>query len=173
MWFVMGEEEITKPVKSLALSCSWHTLAEDMSAEKYETIHKALHTPTLKCYRETFKWKTSNKLQLRWLWHTALPWMPYHWSAYSSVCCLSQEEKQKTSLVFLYFIDRTLGQGRTLKLPWWVICGSEDYVTGTDTRLTTWLLNISAAFAAVCCLPTGLTLVSAVTLRSLLFCLRC
>lgn len=145
MWFPMGEEEITKPVKSLALSCSWHTLAEDMSAEKYETIPKAPHAPTLKYYRETFKWKTSNKLQLRCLWHTALSWVPYHCSAYSSVYCFSQELKRKTSLVFLSFIDRSYEGEKNPKPLWWVICGSEDDVTGIDTRLSTLLLNISAA----------------------------
>lgn len=106
MWFVMGEGEITKPVKSLALSCSWHTLAEDMSAEKYETIHKAPHTPTLKNHRETFKWKTSNKLQLKCLWQTALSWAPYHWSPRSSAYCFSLEEHGRR-LSFLRFIERS------------------------------------------------------------------
>lgn len=145
MWFVMREEEITKAVKSLALSCSWHTLAEDMSVEKYETIHKARHAPTLKYSRETFKWKTSNKLQLRCLWRTALSWAPYHCSAYSSVYCFTREEKWKTSLVFLYFIDRSYEGGKKPQTLWWIICRSEDDVTGTDTRLSTLLLNISAA----------------------------
>lgn len=100
------EEELPKPVKSLALSCSWHTLAEDMSAAKYETIHKAPRAPTLKYYGETFKWKTSNKLQLRCLWHPAVSWVPDHRSARSPVRRFSQEEQQ-TSLVFLCFADRS------------------------------------------------------------------
>lgn len=103
MWFVMGEGEITKPVKSLALSCSWHTLAADMSVEKYETIHKAPHTPTLKYYRETFKWKTSNKLQLKCLWQTALSWAPYHRSPRSS----ASVRKKMGDVSFLWFVDRS------------------------------------------------------------------
>ena len=149
MWFMMGEEETPMPVKSLALSCSWHTLAEDMSAEKYETIHKALHAPTLKCYRETFKWKTSNKLQLRCWGRAALAWVPYHCSAYSSVYCFSQEEKRKTSLVFLGFIERSYERGKSPNPPWLVICGSEDDVAGRDARLSTLLLNISAAVCSL------------------------
>lgn len=76
MWSVNGEGEITKPVESSAFSCSWHTLAEDLSVEKYKTIRTAPRTPTLKYCRGTFKWKTSNKLQLNCLWQTALTWAP-------------------------------------------------------------------------------------------------
>lgn len=168
MWFPMGEEGITKPVKSLALSCSWHTLAEDMSAEKYETIPKAPHAPTLKYYRETFKWKTSNKLQLRCLWHTALSWVPYHCSAYSSVYCFSQELKWKTSLVFLSFKDRSYEGGKNPQTPMmghlWI------------RRWCYWHRHKAEYFTVkhLCsCLPTGPTLVSVATLRSPLLCLRC
>lgn len=142
LWW--GKKKSQSQSKSLALSCSWHTLAEDMSVEKCETIHKAPHAPTLKYYRETFKWKTSNKLQLRCLWHSALSWAPYHCSAYSSQYCFSREGKRKTSLVFLYFTDWSYEGKNHPKPPWWGIYGSEDDVTGTDVRLSSSLLNISA-----------------------------
>lgn len=135
MWFLMGEEEIPEPVQSLALSCSWHTLAEDLSAEKYEPIHTAPHAPTLKYYKGTFKWKTSNKLQLRCLWQIALPCMPHHCSACSSTCCFSQEEKWELALVFLRSPDRSC-KGEQPQAPTVASLRGWVEIAGTDTALS-------------------------------------
>lgn len=135
MWFLMGEEEIPEPVQSLALSCSWHTLAEDMSAEKYEPIHTALHAPTLKCYKGTFKWKTSNKLQLRCSWQIALPWVPHHCSPCSSTCCFSQGEKWEPALVFLCPTDRSC-EGEQPQAPMVGSLQGWDDIPGKDTGLS-------------------------------------
>lgn len=157
LWW--GKKKWQSQSKSLALSCSWHTLAEDMSVEKCETIHKAPHAPTLKYYRETFKWKTSNKLQLRCLWHSALSWAPYHCSAYSSQYCFSREGKRKTS-GFPLFHRLELWRKKPPQTPmmgylWiWQWC----YWHGCEAEFFT--------VEHLCsCLPAGPTPVSAATLR--------
>lgn len=105
-----------------------------MSAEKYEPIHTAPHAPTLKYYKETFKWKTSNKLQLSRLWQIALPCVPHHCSACSSTWCFSQEEKWEAALVFLFHRQELRGeqpQAPTVaSLRGWV------EIAGTDTALS-------------------------------------
>lgn len=106
-----------------------------MSAEKYEPIHTAPHAPTLKCYKGTFKWKTSNKLQLRCLWQIALPCVSHRCSACSSTCCFSQQEKWEIPLLFLCFTDRSC-EGEKPQAPMVGSLQVWDDVAGTDTGLS-------------------------------------
>lgn len=132
-----------------------------MSAEKYEPIHTALHAPTLKYYKGTFKWKTSNKLQLRCLWQIALPCVPHHCSACSSACCFSQQEKWEPPLLLLA-AQTGAARGRSPRVG--SVQGWDD-AAGTDTA------SVFHQEKLCSCFPTGPTSVSVAAPQSLC-CLR-